>query len=178
MTLAAAGMLLLSACGGGDGGGADLNENEQAQADAIAEAMTSGAGSDAVFDAEDAACYGASVVDAIGVDRLEELGLGVAELEAGATPDQADLSDDDIEAMTRAMIDCIDFRAMLVDEFVAGGMTQEAAGCIADGLDDELLVSIAKTQIAEGSTAGIDDEVTASMFGIMAECIGADIGGG
>jgi hypothetical protein len=177
VTLAAAVMLLLGACGGGDGG-ADLNGDDQAQADAIATAMLAGAGGDAVIGATEAACFGESVVREMGTSRLEELGLGVEDLAAGATPDSVDMNDADIEAMTTAMIDCVDYRSAIVNELVAGGMTQDSAQCIADGIDDDLLVQLAKSSVSEGASSALDEEMTTAMFGLMAECIGVGFEGG
>jgi hypothetical protein len=57
-------------------------------------------------------------------------------------------------------------------------MTQDSAQCIADGIDDDLLVQLAKSSVSEGASSALDEEMTTAMFGLMAECIGVGFEGG
>jgi len=173
--------LLVAACGS-DGGG-DLSADDQVLADAIAQEMLASAGPTEGIGAEEAACFGNGIVSEMGADRLAAVGLGADALAEGATPDTADLSADDIDKMSKVMVDCVDFRAVIAEQMLASGVSEDGAKCIADGFDDELIAEMAKASLEDPSGGSVANEaVMAKMFSLMGECLSAEdlgnLGGG
>jgi len=170
-----AAMMLLAACGGDDGGGgADLSGDDQVLADAIADAMIAD-GATETLGAEEAACFGNGIVGEMGSARLTELGLDAAALEAGTTPSDVDLSDDEINTMADVMIECVDFTEMIVDEMLATGVSQEGAECIADGFDEALISEMAKASFSQADGESEADEIVmAEMLSLMTDCLSAE----
>ncbi len=181
LTMGVALMLLVAACGGG--GDAGLSEDDQVLADAIAQEMLASSAATEGVGAEEAACFGNGIVSEMGAARLAAVGLGVDALAEGASPDTADLSADDIDKMSKVMVDCIDFRAVITEQMVASGVSEDGAKCIAAGFDDELIAEMAKASLEDPSGSSVtSDTVMAQVFSLMGECLSAEdlgnLGGG
>ncbi len=173
--------MLAAGCGGD--GGSNLNEDEQVLADAIAEAMLAEDTGDMPFGEEEASCFGDRIVEEMGVDGLVAVGLDAAALEAGTSPADVDLSDDDIDKMSQVMVECVDFRGVLVESMTGSGVSEEGARCIADGISDDLIAEMAASGLADPSGETVmTDALTEQMFSLMAECLTAEdlsnMGGG
>jgi len=157
--------LVAASCGGGD--------DSEAIAAAIADQMMDDADEDSAFDREQAECFGSEVVERVGVDRLEALGLGLADIEAGAEPASVDLAPGDLDDMTNAMTACINFGRLVIDPLVAQFDVGEAsADCVADRINE---ANFAR-EMAESSFRGVDippeleTQLENSLFAFIAEC--------
>jgi hypothetical protein len=121
-------------------GAPDISADEAPYVDALTTAFTQ---SPALpFDAADARCVSAIVIDAIGLDRLEAASV-TPEVLAVATGIEGlgvDLDDDDAEAVATAFADC---DISLADAVIAGSgqrgvpLPDEAADCVRDELDED-----------------------------------------
>ena len=165
--------LVVAACGGGGG------DDAAAISDAIADAMMDNAGEETPFEREQAECFGDEVVDRMGVERLVAVGLSVEEIEAGADPGSVDLTDEDIDNMTGAISECIDFGRLVVDEMAAEiAISDESATCLADGINEaDILGAMAESFIlgdSEEIPADVEAEMTSVLFGLLGDCLTAD----
>lgn len=166
--------LVVSACGGGGEDAAELSA-------AIADAMMENAADDNPFQREEVECFGDEVVETVGVERLEAVGLSAEDIENGADPGSVELSDDDIEKMTAAITTCIDFGRLVVDEMTDDiALSDASADCLAEGINDADFIGV----FAQGfffDDGGADDpaeelegEMMATLFGLLGDCLTAD----
>jgi hypothetical protein len=96
-------------------------------ADVMASAMSAHARAD--FRSEDdARCVARGVVDGLGVERLEELGLDVVR-RRGPELTVPPMTADEGDAVYAAYDECLDFAARDVERFVANGLTEAQARC-------------------------------------------------
>jgi len=150
LVVAAVFALVASACGGGsdeDGGGGGLDSDEQAISDAIFNQIMADGTEDTPFGETEARCFSDGIAGDFTTAELLELGLSVENIEAGTEPGDVPLSDDQADRMTKLMTGCVDFRTLFVEEFTAGGVSDDSAGCLADGFDDEFIQSLAKAEL-------------------------------
>lgn len=163
--------LVVSACDGG--GGDDSAELSQAIADAVMEE----AGEDSPFDQGDADCFGVEVVQRVGVDRLEDLGLGLDDLREGADPSSVDLQTDDVDKMLGALSTCVDFGSLVLSE-IAGDieLSDESSECLAQGINDaDFLGGFAESLLLGGDIdPAVQAEMAQSMFALFTQCLTAD----
>ena len=164
-------VLFASACGGD--GGSDLSDEEQALADAVAVQLTED--SDDFASAEEAECYGEGVVSEMGFERMVELGLDQAAVESGTSPEDVELSDEDIDALLDPMIECIDFAAVFSESLTSGSdvqVSEDSADCIANGISDETIELAARSSLTgEELDADTNQEVLTEMFDLMSDCL-------
>lgn len=122
----------VAACGAG-GPSISLTADEQALADALVVEFESDPefpfGADA-----GARCFAETLVSEFGVDRLAAIGITVDTIED--EPDFAAMSDAEIDRVADIAMDCVDYTAPFVDEFVDGGISRSSARCLADRLDE------------------------------------------
>lgn len=157
--------LIAASCGGGD--------DSAAIAAAIADQMMEDADEDSAFDREEAECFGSEVVERVGADRLEALGLGLEDIEAGAEPASVDLTAEDLDDMTGAMSACINFGRLVIEDLVAElGASETSATCVADRINEANFVR----DMAESTFRGVDippelqEQLTNSLFAFIDEC--------
>jgi hypothetical protein len=165
--LAAAALTVgLGACGGGDdeGGAAGSPLAEALAADILDEAEGS-----PVATEEEANCWANQIVDEIGEDRLEELGMTVDNV--GDIEDY-DFTDEEMSSMVDSMFDCIDVKAAFAEEFEAD-FGAEGAECLADALDEDLVKEV---MLAEQTGDEPSAEFMQTFLDIAAEC-NLDLGG-
>ncbi len=76
-------------------------------------------------------CTAERVIVALGVPRLEELGLDVA---AGRSPvlEEPPLTVEEADQVFAAMGDCVDMSAQLEDMLVRGNLNEDDAACVAE----------------------------------------------
>lgn len=163
--------VLVAACGGG--GDSDLSEEEQAFADLIAAQMVDDP--DDVATEAEAQCYGEAVVADMGLDRLVAVGLDQAAIESGTGPDDVELADEDVDALVDSMMECVDFGAFFTASLVEGGeggVSEESAGCIADGISDESIEAAARAGI-EGDELddSLEQAFLSEMLDLMSQCL-------
>ncbi|MGV3759402.1 MAG: hypothetical protein ACO1PW_07635 [Actinomycetota bacterium] len=170
------GLLFLAACGDDDGGGGggDLSSAEQEYVDA---AM-------AEFDPEeaepltedDARCVVTSMVETLGTDRLEELGITPETFgsEDGA-PFPEGLSEDEANGVVDGFDDCLDLGALFTESMAADdSIDDETKECLADAFDGDVIRRLFVTMLTEGEDALSDDpELLQEFMTILQECPGA-----
>jgi hypothetical protein len=77
---------------------------------------------------QDARCVARGVVDGLGIDRLEELGLDVGR-RRGPELTVPPMTDAEGDLVYAAYDECLDFEARDVEHFTANGLTEEEARC-------------------------------------------------
>lgn len=144
LAVGAASALLLAACGEGQ-------SDEEAMVESIAASIVQ----DETFagyeiNRQQADCVAESTVDGVGVERLEEIGFD-ADAATAEEIDLAQLSDDEVEVIGRAMEDCIDDIGSVLADTVAASILEDPepafpiepdeADCIAGAVIDQIPVS-------------------------------------
>ncbi len=167
--------LVAAACSSADSGGGSvsLDATDQKLADAIARTIQDDTDPSGAFGSEAATCFGNSIVAEIGTSRLAELGLDLDAVEAGTSPSDVELSDGDIDAMVSVMTKCIDFRSVFVQEFKDSGISDEGVTCIADGLDDNFIESMARGGLTNDSFED-DPAIADKMLSLVMGCLSVD----
>ncbi len=176
LVVAALFALVATACGGGGGGeggnGSGLDSDQQAISDAIFNQIMAGGTDDTPFGQPEARCFSDGIAGGFTAAELIELGLSVENIEAGTEPGDVPLSDGQADRMTKLMTDCVDFRSLFVEEFTAGGVSDESAGCLADGFDDEFIQALAKAQLTGDNTDPLQNpEQAETIFGLITDCL-------
>ncbi|NND02366.1 MAG: hypothetical protein HKN91_06215 [Acidimicrobiia bacterium] len=172
LVIAAVFALFASACGGDSGGGGGLDSDAQAISDAIFNQIMSENTANSPFGEGEARCFADGIAGRFSVAELTELGLSVENIEAGTEPGDVPLSDDQADRMTQLMTGCVDFRTLFVDEFTAGGVSDESAGCLADGFDDEFIQSLAKAELTGDNSDPLQDPDQAQkIFELITTCL-------
>lgn len=160
LAAAAAAALLLAACGSDGGGGADT-----AVGQALADELMSD-GDSPLAGEEEARCMAGDIVDNVGEDRLAELGVTA---ETVSAIEDIDFTDEETDTVLDALFDCVDVQRVMAEE-MASDFGDEAAGCIAENLDESLL----REAMAVGFGGDIDAEPSndflQGMLDVMAEC--------
>jgi hypothetical protein len=157
--------------GGGQGGGG-LSDAEQAYVD---DAMEDFDAEDAEpLTRDDAECMVTRLVQDVGVERLEEIGLTAESFSTDEDlPD--DLSEEDARRVLDSMGRCFDLREL----FLAGlaedeDIPAEAQACLEEQLDDDFVDRVMLTLLTEGEEALSEDSAMASeMIAMFTECQGA-----
>jgi hypothetical protein len=83
------------------------------------------------WDEASARCSAEAVVDALGVDRLEEIGF---DADAGTPPQLSEppLAPEEADRVFTSVSECVDLRAQFEDLLAAGGVPPDQASCMAD----------------------------------------------
>ena len=167
--LAAAALTVgLGACGGGDEDGGAAAASPLAEA--LAADMLDDSEGSPVGTEEEANCWANQIVDDIGEDRLEELGMTVENV---GDMEDYDFTDEELSTMVDGMFDCIDVKAAFAAEFEED-FGAEGAKCVADALDEDL---VKEAMLADQT--GADEpsaEFMQAFLDIAAEC-NLDLGG-
>lgn len=148
----------------------DLSVNGNASDTAIRQALTeqlvSGA---AVNTEEEARCVADATVDAIGEARLAELGVTPDDVSGLGT---AAFTDDEVATMVDAFFDCVDIRQVIATN-LAGEAGEEAAGCMAENLPEDVLRDIVRAFNFAGQELPAESQT--ALLDVGAEC-GVPIG--
>lgn len=172
------GLFVLGACGDDGGGGGDLSSGDQEYVDA---AM-------ATFDPEEAAplteddarCVVVSMVERLGADRLEELGITPESFGGDdGDPFPEGLTEDEANDIVDGFDGCFDMAQIFLDGLTEDTtMSDETKECLADAFDGDTIRKVFVTMLTQGEDAiGEDDALTAELMSIFAECPDALSGG-
>lgn len=159
-----------AACGSDDDGGGSASAGAdtpigQALAAQILDDSDSEDGSVAQTE-EEARCWAGKIVDDVGEERLEELGVtaeNVGEIE------DIDFTDDELDALVDGMFECIDVTAAFAAQFEED-FGAEGAQCVAENLDQEFVKDMMKIAVSGDATAEPPDEFFQAFLDIAAEC--------
>lgn len=166
--VAAAGVMLLGACGGDDGedgGAASGGDQAEEYVDAVSADMREN--DEIPLDAERADCAAAAIVDVAGADALSEAGVSPEDL--GETDSLSELGvelpDDATDRLSAALDDC-DLAPAIEDVMIDGfadefgsGLPADAAACLRDNLDDEALTDAAAATFVDGDAQRVQDAI-------------------
>jgi hypothetical protein len=172
------GVLAGSACAqedeGGAGGAADDGDLGERYVEAVAAVEQE---QDSPL-ANDARCYGEAVVDAFGVDKLQE-GQTPEEIEEDGVFDPVaagiDVTEEEVEAVYDGLSECVDIRSFFIDELAAGAgaATPEQVACIDEAVDDDLLRAVFVTSLlAQGDPEDFDPGTMAELGVAIGPCLG------
>ncbi len=153
----------LVACGDDAGDGGDASAELVA---AIAgEIATPDEPDDLPIPAENAQCMASDIVESIGVDRLNALGVTPE-----SVPDElseVDLSDAEVATVVDIQLGCVDIRALIAESIVTGGgFSAESATCLAEAVPDGVLRDVGLAEI------GGDAELAASSQAAFEAAVG------
>ena len=123
----------------------------------------SAAGNSPIATREEAECWASGIVDGVGEDRLNE--LGVTPESVGELEDLA-LTDEEVSTVVDSLFDCADVKQAFADQFAAD-FGAEAASCIAEGLDEDLV-----KQALSASIAGDDSQPSAEFLDAFTKLAG------
>jgi hypothetical protein len=142
---------------------------QQAMADAIASGLLTGNTADLPLDAASAQCIGNGVVGVLGVDRLQQLGVGAGG-DASTVFDQ--LSDSEIAAVMPVVLGCVDVQGLIVQQLTASGISQQSANCVADALTQgTLLQDLITAVLAGGDQAEPDPAMLNALLSAVTTCL-------
>jgi hypothetical protein len=142
---------------------------QQAMADAIASGLLTGSSADLPLDAASAQCIGNGVVGVLGVDRLQQLGVGAGG-DASTVFDQ--LSDSEIAAIMPVVLGCVDVHGLIVQQLTASGISQQSASCVADALTQgTLLQDLITALLAGGDQAEPDPAMVSALLSAVTTCL-------
>ena len=157
-------LLTLTACGGG----------EDEAKDNIKESLLENGGDFAGTELteEEATCLSDGMVDEIGTDQLQELGLldednNVVE---DANPD--DLNKEDADALAGTIVDCVDVQELMAEQMgpMMEQMDEKQQECITEAFDDDTIVALISS-----SFQGEQPDTSALQETVM-KCVGPDAG--
>lgn len=156
-----------AACGGGDdsGGGGDGADADSPLVQALAANLLEDGEDSPVASQEEAECWASGVVGGIGEDRLTE--LGVTPEDVGDIEDLA-LTDDEVSVVVDSLFGCADVQQAFADQFAAD-FGEEAATCIAEQLDEDLVKQALTASIA-GDDAQPSAEFLEQFAAIAGDC--------
>lgn len=166
LALIAATALLLAACGdSSSGGGGDADPALVAALSA--ELSTNDDGSSPPFSTDDADCAAERIINAIGNDRLDELGVTPADV---GEIEEIDFTGDEVATIVDEIDKCIDLNQLITDGLVADGdLPEESAQCFADEFDKDVIKDLLVASFS-GDESGPGEGFINAMFDVFAEC--------
>jgi len=143
---------------------------------AIADAIRSDPGFTTV-PAENAQCAAQGVVEAVGLDKLQRLGLSPAQIRAQKQLPQLQGNVDEREAtaVTDALLRCIDFGRVIADQLEASSpldITDEQVACLNDRIENNPDARTAIAQTFVGNTN--PDKPGLDILALAAQCVPLD----
>lgn len=160
-SIAATLALLATACGGG-------SDRDQALVDALAADLMEG--EDALAnDQGEADCAAEKTYDALGEERMAELGITVE------TPDptSVSLTEAEVDGVLDALFDCIDMQASLARTIQGDDLTAEDAECVVGEIGDDGLRTMMRTGMSGQEDADVGELL--AIMGAAAESCGVPL---
>jgi hypothetical protein len=158
-----------AACSDGDddaGGSADSPERDR-YVEALAGSLGSGE-----LDDEQRECFATSLVDTVGVDELSEK-VQPEDIDADFAPTDVGIVIDDEKGSDfyGRLTDCIDLRALVLEQLSAGQeLPEDVVACFEENLDDDLLEQIIVGSFTQGAAAADDPELAEALNSLSSEC--------
>lgn len=177
--------LVAVACGDSGGDDGELSAAEQNLADAIKSEILADADPDSPLGEPEAECVSEAAVRELGVDGLLQLGFTAEGESPENILDNADA--DQRQLIIDLTLECVDFAGLLVEEIAAdGGISEESARCIGDGLTDgDLLAPLVESGLAGTDFEDVveqDPDTAEAFFNVFLECLSVEeltnLGGG
>jgi hypothetical protein len=166
--LIVAGLLVGCGGGGGDDGDGERPEERAEAVELMAGLFAQSSDPSAIlsFDAEQAGCAAEAVVEVLGVERLEELGMDLA---TGEPPTMAEppLGTQEARDVYGGIGECIDLTGRVARDFVAGGLDEATARCAAERYLD---TSIARDALGGSADPALPPKIDAAIAEAWAAC--------
>ncbi|HYZ98390.1 MAG TPA: hypothetical protein VE575_06540 [Acidimicrobiales bacterium] len=157
--------------GGGDGGGSGAEASSERGQEYV-EALRESADDDENFTQEEVDCLATAMVEAVGVDNLDNVTspdeLADSDLsEVGLT-----LDEQQGDALWEEMGGCLDFRQLFLDQLEQDqGLPAEAVDCLDGAMSDDFLQRVFVTSLVEGEEAlDQDEELNDELLEVFQEC--------
>jgi hypothetical protein len=180
---ALAGLLLLAGCGDGDDDTAppieDSDDGDDGDGggsdDPLVQAMTTWLSTSEdvpPFDEDEAECVAQGVVDGVGSDRLEELGVTEEAMasEEGVELTDVEFTDDEVAVVIDSMEGCADLKALLAESIADDGtISAEDAECLVDELPEDFIRQGFEAEFA-GDDITESQDLQNTMFDAIANC--------
>ena len=140
---------------------------------------------------DDATCVSEGVVEAVGVENLQEAGVLQDDMTVDGAIADADLASSDREAVDGVLADCLgeqiakaNVKASILEQDLAGASVDEAdATCLSDGIVDEIGVEKLQDYGLLNDQLALEDEVgevtmqpedADAMAGVFVDCVDAE----
>jgi hypothetical protein len=125
--------------------------------------LVEGMVSEGAVTGEQAECLSRDLTD----DELVEV-LTAAFVDGDGTEVDAAL----YEPLADAMLNCMDFGALLVEQFAAGGqLSQDSAQCLADAISEDLLRELIIAGMTGGETSAAEASLTREVMSAAPDCL-------
>ena len=168
-----------SGCGDDDDGGGDagsdsgLSAEEEAYVDEAIEDFDPER--DAPMTEQDARCVATSMVQGLGVERLEEIGITPESFSDDGDLPVGTVDEADATTLVDGIAECIDFRELFLAGFAEeGSISSETADCLAEEFDVDLVKRSMVVMMSEGEEAlSASSGVGAEMMEAFLACPGA-----
>jgi len=162
--------LVAGACSSADSGEGGRSESEQELVDEMTSQILQDQDAASPFGATEARCVSETIVDDIGLDGLDAMGITADD--AGGFWVAA--SEDDANRFIDIAMSCVDFRSLLAAEFSAG-VSRESAECLANGFPEGFVRATAVAGIRnEDFSLDDDPEMAGEIIGLVAACLSPD----
>jgi hypothetical protein len=156
----------------GEGGGGGLTAEEQAYVDEALEGFDPE--EEAPLTEDDARCVATSMVEGVGVERLEEVGLTPESFSSDEDlPDG--LAVEDAQTIVDGMKGCIDLQELMLAGIAEdASLSEETQECLAEHFDDDLVERSMVALLSEGTDALSEQSgVGAELMAAFVACPGA-----
>jgi hypothetical protein len=161
--------LLVAGCGDSDDSGGGDGENGEL-VDAMAAQLTEG--DDVPVSDEEAECIASDIVDGIGAERLEELGVTAESVSDDSAGDitELDFSEDEVTVLVDSIDGCADLKAIFAESMSADGtVSSEDAECLVDELPDDFVRGALEASFS-GTDPTASEEFTNDLIDAMSAC--------
>lgn len=164
-TIAGLSVLLLSltACGGGG-----LSSDEKSAIEALSTSIRDDSDQTGAFtsDKAEADCIAEGMVTEIGIDNLVEYEILTEDFKANDTLEQTEMSEADAGAAADVVLDCMDVRAMMMDQMGVSELPAEVLTCLEGALSDDIIKSM-----MVASFTGTEDETANEVSAAIMSCV-------
>ncbi len=193
VAVAAVAIFLLTRSGGdGEVGIDDLSAEEQAVANNLSRAISDvdgselgggelgglggGMGADLGLSQEQSDCIAAGVVQDLGTERLEELGVTADASLSGGGEALSDLTVEEREQAADRILGCVDLEATVTELLEEQGMDPAIGTCLLDAIGEDTIRSALVAGLG-GEELNLDDdpELATQIFGAVFQCLPADL---
>jgi hypothetical protein len=178
--------LLVTGCSdddGGDGASAEVSAEAQPYVDAMKVSMANSQDESDPFNLSEGQidCMAPRMINAVGVDRLEEAGVTPEDIENDTDSmdfSDLDLSEDDGNAIYDAFGACdINLRDVMMESFASEDVPAEAQECIEGVLTDDNLRTFIVSMMVNGEDGMESDPAMEGFMSELMECAMAGAGG-
>ena len=164
------GAVVIAGCGDSDDSGGGDGGSDSELVDAMAAQLTE---DESVPVSEDEAqCIAGDIVDGVGEDRLEELGVTAESVSDDSAGDitELDFTDEEVTVLVDAIDGCADLKAIFAESMSADGtVSADDAECLVDELPDDFVRGALEASFS-GQDPTASEEFTNDLIDAMSAC--------